>query len=351
MSAGLLQACILIIDDLPQNVRLLERVLRKSGYYEIHTLTDSRLAIDVVARISPDLILLDLEMPHFSGFDVMDQLRPYVAAKGYLPILVLTADADPEAKRRALSYGAKDFLTKPFDHEEVLLRIKNMLETGDLHAKLKRQNDVLDHKVRERTMELEDARVEILMRLAIAAEFRDDDTGQHTKRVGATAALIAEELMLPPDEVELLRLAAPLHDVGKIGIADSILLKPGRLREDEFEVMKRHTLLGALILSGSKVKLLRRAEEIARTHHERWAGGGYPLGAVGEDIPLSGRIVAVADVFDALTHERPYKAAWPVEDAVAEILHQRGRQFDPDVVDAFLRALELSPRPFEPLLV
>jgi putative two-component system response regulator len=193
--------------------------------------------------------------------------------------------------------------------------------------------------VRERTAELEETQIEILERLALAAEYRDDDTGEHTKRVGQMSAEIARGLGLPPAEVELIRRAAPLHDVGKIAIPDSILLKPGRLTPEEFEQMKTHTTLGSKMLSGGRFPLLQRAEEIALTHHERWEGTGY-IGLAGDSIPLAGRIVAVADVFDALTSARPYKTAWPRAEAVEEIRRQSGRQFDPRVVEAFLKIVE-----------
>ncbi|MDQ2731839.1 MAG: HD domain-containing protein [Armatimonadota bacterium] len=219
-------------------------------------------------------------------------------------------------------------MTKPLDSTEVLLRIHNMLETR-FHSIL------LEHRVQERTRDLDNAQMETLERLALAAEYRDDDTGLHTRRVGFSAASIAEAMGLPAPQVDLILRAAPLHDVGKIGIADSILLKPGKLSYEEFATMKTHIRIGAKILSGSISPWLQLAEEIALTHHERWDGKGY-CGLESEAIPLSGRIVTVADVFDALTHERPYKDAWSIVDAVAEIKSQRGRQFDPGVVDAFL---------------
>jgi len=269
---------------------------------------------------------------------VMKQLRACIAPVDFLPILVLTADITPEAKRRALAEGALDFLTKPFDATEVVLRIKNLLRTRALHLQLQGQNQLLDQKVRERTDELEETQIEILERLALASEYRDDDTGEHTRRVGKTAAQIAEALGWSAGEVELMRRAAPLHDVGKIGIPDSILLKPGKLTAEEFEQMKTHTTMGAKILSGGHFPLLQLAEQIALTHHERWDGTGY-LGFQEEAIPIAGRIVTVADVFDALTSERPYKKAWPVSEAIEEIKRQRGRQFDPRVVAAFLKVV------------
>ncbi|MDQ3645859.1 MAG: response regulator [Actinomycetota bacterium] len=335
---SLARARLLIVDDQQTNVTLLERLLRREGYNDVIGLTDPREVSAFMDGWRPDLVLLDLQMPHLDGYGVLEELRGSIPAGEYLPILVLTADISPETKRKALSAGAKDFLSKPFDPVEVLLRIRNLLESRFLHLQLKGQNEILDARVRERTSDLEDARAEILERLAVAAEFRDDDTGQHTKRVGESSALVAQAMGLPGEVVELFRRAAPLHDVGKIGIPDRILLKPGKLTKEEFEIVKTHTVIGARILSGSTVPLLLCAEEIARTHHEHWDGRGYD-GLVGADIPVSGRVVAVADVFDALTHDRPYKHAWPIEQAVDEITHQRGAHFDPVVVDAFLEVL------------
>lgn len=327
---------ILIVDDVADNVQLLERILTRAGYTNLVSTTDPRQVMPLFAESEPDLILLDLQMPHLDGFAIMEQLGGVIPEGNYLPILVLTANITPEAKRQALSAGAKDFLTKPFDRTEVLLRIRNLLQTRTLHRQLQNQNLILEDRVAERTRELEEAQVEILERLARAAEFRDDDTGRHTHRVGEMAAAVARALGLPPAEVELIRRAAPLHDVGKIGVSDGILLKPRKLTPEEFEQMKTHTIVGAVILGGSRHRLLQMAEVIALSHHERWDGTGYPRCLAGEEIPLAGRITSVVDVFDALTHERPYKAPWPVEEALAEIERQKGAQFDPDVVDAFL---------------
>jgi putative two-component system response regulator len=277
-------------------------------------------------------------MPHLDGYEVMDQLNE-IAEASYLPILILSADLAPEARREALSRGAKDFVGKPFMPDELLLRIRTLLETRLLYLQIQSQNQLLEAKVRERTRALEEAQVEILERLAVAAEFRDDNTGQHTQRVGQMSALVARQLGLPDNQVALIRRGAELHDVGKIGVPDTILLKIGKLTTEEFEIIKTHTVIGARILSGGKFPLLRLSEEIAFTHHERWDGHGY-AGIRGTDIALAGRIVAVADVFDALTQQRPYKPAWPVADAIGEIDRQRGKQFDPDVVDAFLRVVE-----------
>lgn len=330
-------ARIMIVDDEPGNVNLLKRLLERAGFHKLDSTNDPREAVALYVETRPDLILLDLHMPHLDGLAVMDRLNEIVEAS-YMPILMLTGDISPEARRDALSRGAKDFVNKPFNADEVLLRIRTLLETRFLYLQIQSQNQMLEAKVRERTRELEAAQIEIIERLARAAEFRDDNTGQHTERVGQMAALLARELGLADSEVSLIRRAAPLHDVGKIGIPDSILLKLGKLTPAEFELVKTHTTIGARILSGSRFALLRMAEEIAFSHHEQWDGRGY-AGLAGDQIPLAGRIVTVADVFDALTQKRPYKAAWPVEEAVAEIERQRGRQFDPNVVDAFLRII------------
>ena len=248
-------------------------------------------------------------MPDPDGYAVLEQMKAVVPPGEYLPVLVLTADINREAKERALALGAKDFLAKPLNSTEVILRIRNLLETRLLQLELAAHARTLEQRVRDRTAELESARLEILERLAVASDFRDDATGKHARRVGEMAAQLAAELGVPGDMVELYRWAAPLHDVGKLGVPDSVLLKPGKLTPEEFNLMKRHTEVGASILSGSSAPVLQLAEQIALTHHERWDGSGY-MGLKGEEIPLCGRIVAVADVFDALTHERPYKHAW-----------------------------------------
>jgi len=335
-TTALQSARILIVDDHSYNVSLIEHILRMHGYSDIHGTTASDQVVALFETLRPDLLVLDLHMPGMDGFAVMEALGPHIPADDYFPILVVTADITIEAKRRALSIGARDFLNRPFDTIEVLLRIKNLLETRFLQLQLHNQNLELEAKVRQRTHEIEQAQIEILQRLALAAEFRDDNTGQHTQRVSRLAARLANELGLPQEQVELIGLAASLHDLGKIGIPDHLLLKPGQLTIDEFAQMKGHTAIGARILSGSRYALLRLAEEIAYTHHERWDGAGYPCGLAGEAIPLAGRIVAAADAFDVLTNDRPYKLAWSVDDALDEIARQSGDKFDPRIVVALL---------------
>lgn len=332
------EARILVVDDEPVNVILLQKLLLRAGYRDVTARTGGAAAVQAVRDGDYDLLLLDLHMPQLDGFGVMTALKELVDPSEYLPILVLTADVTRETKTRALSLGARDFVTKPFDHDEVLLRVANLVQTRALHVELKRSNETLAERVRERTRDLEEAQLETMHRLALAAEYRDDDTGEHAVRVGDLAARIARSLGMDEDRAATIRRAAPLHDVGKIGVSDTILLKPGRLTPEEFDLMKKHAAIGAQILSGSRSACLQAAEVIAYTHHERWDGTGYH-GLAGEDIPLEGRIVAVADVFDALTSERPYKHAWPVDEALAAIKSQAGRQFDPAVVAAFLEVV------------
>jgi putative two-component system response regulator len=343
-------AKLLIVDDDAMNVLLLEDVLGQAGYRHIQSTTDPCKTLDLCRAFSPDLILLDMMMPVMDGLAVMEQMKWECQGRIDVPILMLTADISPQAKRRALASGAKDFLIKPFDAIELLQRIGNLLETRFLYLDLQRQNQTLDDRVQARTAELESAQKRIvdyarqleetqnetLERLARAGEFRDDDTGQHTRRVGETTVLLAQRLGFPSERIRWLQQAARLHDVGKIGISDLILLKPGKLSDAEYGIMKAHAAIGAELLQGGQSELIRIAHRIAASHHERWDGSGYPQGLREEEIPLEARIVSLADVFDALTHDRPYKAAWTVHAAVVEIERQSGHQFDPRVVEEFL---------------
>jgi putative two-component system response regulator len=327
---------ILVVDDEPSTVALLEALLDWWGHRNVVSTSDSASVEALCDEVDPDLLLLDLHMPAPDGFAIMGRLQRRIRATVSLPVLVLSGDVTATLKRRALAGGARDFLTKPFDLDEVRLRVRNLLEIRALQLAQQRQEQELEERVRARTGELEAARLEVVERLGRAGEFRDDETGEHTRRVGRTALLLAETLGLDAELARRLWLAAPLHDIGKIAIPDAVLLKPGRLTPEEFAVIQSHPTIGAKMLEGSASTLLGLAQEIALSHHERWDGGGYPRGLTGETIPLGGRIVALADVFDALTHARPYKEAWTVEDAVAEITRQRGRQFDPELVEAFL---------------
>jgi len=327
---------ILIVDDEPANTQLLERVLAEVGFQHYRSTNDSRRAAAIFEEFGPDLVLLDLSMPYLDGYAVMKQFVDQLAPDMYLPILVLTADISPEAKQRALSLGALDFLTKPFDITEVVLRIRNLLETRNLHKQLHDQNHRLEERVRQRTNDLEEAQAEILERLALASEYRDDDTGAHTRRVGSLSERVALALGLPAEEARVIGLAARFHDIGKIGIPDSILHKPGPLTAGERSLMRTHTTLGANILAGSRFLILRVAETIALTHHHRFDGHGPAPSLAGEDIPIEGRIVAVADAFDAMVHDRPYRKALSLTEAMEELRREAGKQFDPRVVEAFL---------------
>lgn len=328
---------ILVADDNESNAELVQQILAGAGYRQVSI---TRAAEDVprlcALEPEPDLLVLDLHMPGLSGWEILARLRPMLLGPPYLPVLVVTADITSAAKRRALSLGASDFLTKPVDPPEVLLRTRNLLRTHQL-----RQN--LEALVSARTAQLEQVRYEVLQRLALAAELRDDTTGQHIRRVGRTAALLAAELGLAEPMPELIGAAAQLHDVGKIGIPDAILLKPGALTSEEMLVMRRHVDIGGRILHGGEYAHLRLAHDIALYHHERWDGSGYNTGRAGESIPIGARITAVADSFDAISHARPHRQGRPVEWAVAEIESQRGAQFDPEVVDAFMRLDHADP--------
>jgi putative two-component system response regulator len=329
------QARILIVDDEEDNVKVLRRILEAEGYANVVSTNRAEDVEQLTQQLDPDLILLDIVMPRMNGQDVLRKLQQLDAGAMYRPVLVLTSDHSRQAQRDAWAGGAKDFLHKPLSPSEVRQRVRNLLETRMLYRLLNEHNLDLEDRVHERTSELEEARIQILNRLARAAEYRDDDTGQHTRRVGRSAGRIAKALQLEPAEVTRIRMAAPLHDVGKIGIPDSILLNAGKLSEADFSVMKTHCTIGADLLASENVPLLELAAEVALTHHECWDGSGYPHGLAGNAVPLSGRIVAVADTFDALTHSRPYKPAWPVEKAFEEIDRLSGRSFDPEVVDAF----------------
>ncbi len=335
---------ILIVDDDENMLRLIDAALRVEGYTNIKITPDSRGVLAHFVEEDPDILILDVTMPHLDGFQLLGLLQESENKELSLPVLMTSAVLTPERKRLALERGAVDLMEKPFKVTDFLLRVRNLLKVRLAYRELEDRNRVLFEALLERSdelsdyrMELKETQLEVISRLARAGEQHDDDTGKHTQRVAVTSALLAQELQLQQEQVDAIQKAAPLHDVGKIGVSDTILLKPGKLTEDEFRRMQMHCCLGAELLSGGRSEILQTAEIVAMSHHERWDGRGYPNALAGEAIPLEGRIVAVADVFDALTHERPYKHAWSVEDATAEIRRQSGRQFDPQVVDCFLR--------------
>lgn len=328
------QANILIVDDEQANLKLLGKMLGSQGYTQLVLVQDPREVLERYRAARPDLILLDINMPHLDGFQVMAQLRelndPLLP-----PIVILTAQHGRDYLLRALAEGARDFVGKPFDRVELLMRVRNLLDAQLAHRMVHDQKAVLEEMVRARTEMLNRTRLQVVHRLGRAAEYRDNETGLHIIRMSQYSAVLAKSLGWSKDRCELMLHASPMHDVGKIGIPDAILLKPGKLDPEELEVMKTHGRIGADILADGDSELLQLAREIALTHHEKWDGSGYPQGLAGSAIPQSGRIVAVADVFDALTSSRPYKKAWPVEDAVAYIRDNAGKHFDPEVVAQF----------------
>jgi putative two-component system response regulator len=331
-------ARILILDDVAANVELLTEALQGDGYVNVVGTTDPREGLDLIDAGHCDLIVLDLRMPEMDGYEVIRQLKNRHPGE-HLPVLVLTAQTDSATRERALACGVRDFLTKPVVLWEFLHRVRNVLELEVQFHQIQQLNATLESRVRARTHELEQTRKEVIERLATTGEFRDNETGRHVIRISQYAYHLALAAGIAEPEAAMIRDAAPLHDIGKIGIPDAILLNPGRLDPDELEIMRSHTTIGGEILAHSGFPLLDLARSIALTHHEHWDGTGYPAGLRGEAIPLAGRIVAIADVFDAITSERRYKPAWLVDRAVAFIRGLAGRQFDPRLVDLFVREL------------
>lgn len=354
--ARIKSARIMIVDDLPVNITVVRRLLQKAGYQNFITTTEAAQALELMRQQRPDVVLLDVMMPVVSGLEILRAVRSDAQLR-HLPVLILTAACDAETRHRAFELGATDFLSKPVDPHELAPRLRNTLLVKAHHDHLETYSEQLEAEVRKRTAELEASRQELILCLARAAEYRDGDTGHHIVRVGRYAGLIAAELGFDRGYVELIEQAAQLHDVGKIGVPDAILLKPERLDPDEFAIiqkhcsfgkqilqplsdmewerLKRHTLLGSQIMDVDSSPVIRLAARIAQTHHERWDGTGYPLGLAGEDIPIEGRITAVADVYDALSSKRPYKQPFPRETCFAILEEGRGKHFDPRVLDAF----------------
>ncbi|MCP5163039.1 MAG: two-component system response regulator [Hahellaceae bacterium] len=315
---------ILVVDDTPENIDVLRGTLRED--YKVKAALNGEKALALAfAEPHPDLILLDIMMPGLDGYDVCKALKSNPSTRR-IPVIFITAKTAEEDEEKGLSLGAVDYITKPISPPIVQARAKT-------HLALSNQNRYLEQKVRERTRELHETRLEIIRRLGRAAEFKDNETGLHVIRMSHYSRLIAQSVCTDPQWVELLFNAAPMHDIGKIGIPDRILLKPERLDQDEWEIMKKHPEFGAKIIGEHPSELLRMAREIALTHHEKWDGSGYPNQLTGEQIPLASRIIALADVFDALTTQRPYKKAWPVDEALKYINDKRGQHFDPGLVD------------------
>lgn len=328
---------VLIVDDTEINLILFGALVKKLDDCESHSFSDSRAGLNWAQAHIPDLVIVDYMMPEMDGLEFIRQLRE-IPGRESIPVLMITANDQKQIRYRALDIGANDFLTKPVDKVEFLARAKNMLTLNDARKKLADQAQWLAEEVRKATHEVVERERETVIRLSRAAEFRDPETGAHILRMAHYSQIIARGLGLPQSDQYLLLEAAPMHDIGKVGIADKILLKPGRLEPDEFEVMKRHATIGHELLKGSSSRVLQAGAEIALGHHEKYDGSGYPSGIKGEDIPIFSRIVAVADVFDALTSERPYKKAWTVEAAVDFLVAGSGKHFDPACVMAFLNA-------------
>jgi putative two-component system response regulator len=360
-SARVQNSKLMIVDDESTNIKILRRLLELEGYKNFVTTSDATEAVSLVRQDLPDIVLLDLMMPYVSGLDILAEIRSDESI-AFIPVIILTAVTDRETRVRAVELGATDFLNKPVDASEMVPRVRNVLTVKEYQDRLRNYSTDLEVAVRQRTAELEASRRDLVHCLARAAEYRDDDTGQHVLRVGRYARLIATALKMDEAFVETLEQAALLHDIGKIGIPDAVLLKPGRLTDDEFMLMQKHAGFGKRILTSCSLdeeKMLRRhaevgahilevgssnildlARTIALTHHERWDGTGYPLGLKGEDIPLVGRIVAVADVFDALSSRRSYKKAFPLDQCFSVMQEGRGTHFDPLVLDAFMGVRE-----------
>jgi putative two-component system response regulator len=330
--------CILIVDDEEANLKLLDRMLRSQGYQGLVLVDDPREVVDRYQATRPSLILLDINMPHLDGYQVMEQLK---ALNDPLlpPIIVLTAQHGKDYLLQALAAGARDFVTKPFDRNELLMRVRNLLDAQLAHCLLYDQKAVLEEMVRVRTDELRRTRLQVVQRLGMAAEYRDEETGNHILRMSHICDLLARAVGWSEARCELILNASPMHDIGKIGIPDAILLKPGKFEPPEWEIMKTHAAIGGKLLDVDDSDLMVMAREIALSHHEKWDGSGYPNGLAGEAIPQAGRIAALADVFDALTSARPYKKAWTVEAAADMIKANSGKHFEPALVEIFLNEL------------
>ncbi|HEV3231437.1 MAG TPA: HD domain-containing phosphohydrolase [Candidatus Dormibacteraeota bacterium] len=329
------EQAVLIVDDSQVTQVMLRKALEREGFSRVITEGDPWRVLDVVAEHDPAVLILDAEMPELDGFGVLQLLAKELGPLGQPPVLLLVGEMTDEITSRALAAGVVDLLARPIKPGLVTVRVRSAVYRRLLERRVGAGNSALQDLVDARTRELDNAQVEILDRLALAGDYRDDSSGEHGRRVGHLAGDIARALGLSAGVAEMIRRAAPLHDIGKIAIPDSIVLKPGPLEAEEMAVMKTHTTIGGRILAGNH-PVLWLASQIALTHHERWDGSGYPESLVGEDIPLPGRIVAVADVFDVLTQVRPYRPAWPRHKAIGEVLAQSGHQFDPRVVGAFL---------------
>jgi len=330
---------ILVVDDEAGNLEIARELLEEEGYIQVTTELSSIKAIELYKNKRFDLLLLDLNMPEMNGFEVMSALAD-IPRDSPAPILILTALNDQMTCNQALSSGATDFLSKPFNLQEALNRIQNILLSHHYQKKLFNINELLEQQVKVRTQELLDSKLKVIQHLGFAAEYRDTETAAHTIRVGEYSRVLGEKLGLDEQFIKLLNHAAPLHDIGKIGIPDAVLLKPGGFDAGEWSIMKGHAAIGGKILENDDDPLIKMARTIALTHHEKWNGSGYPNGLKGLNIPIEGRIVMLADVFDALMMERPYKKEWTIEETVCLIKKESGVSFEPKLVDLFLTVVD-----------
>ncbi|MCK5819224.1 MAG: two-component system response regulator [Psychromonas sp.] len=322
---------VLIVDDNASNLDVLNGVLKP--FYKVKAAINGELALEIASNPNkPDIILLDIMMPDMDGYEVCSRLKSNVNT-AQIPIIFVTAKTQVKDEERGFEMGAVDYISKPISAPIVLARVKT-------HVALSNQNLVLEKLVLERTKKLQDTQIEIIRRLGCAAEYKDNDTGLHVIRMSWYSKFLAEQVSTDTEWINLLYMAAPMHDIGKIAIPDRILLKPGKLDDKEWALMKKHVEYGVKILGTADSELLSMAREITLGHHEQYDGSGYPYGIEGENIPLSARIIAIADAFDALTSKRPYKNAWPVEKAVALLKEKSGKHFDPILVPQFIKCLD-----------
>jgi len=317
---------ILVVDDTPENIDVLNGIL--SDEYDVKVAINGKMALKIAQNLKPDMILLDIMMPEMDGYEVCARLKADMETQK-IPVIFVTAKDQTVDEANGFEVGAVDYITKPVSPPIVLARVKTHLALYD-------QKRELEGLVKERTLELDETRLEIIRRLGRAAEYRDNETGMHVIRMSKYSQQIAIQIGLDEEQAELILNAAPMHDIGKIGIPDAVLLKPGKLDNDEYDIMKKHCEYGVMIIGEHPSEILKLANTAALTHHEKWNGKGYPNGLAGEDIPLIGRITAVADVFDALTSERPYKKGWEVEKALNLIKDESGQHFEPRLVNAFV---------------
>lgn len=327
---------VLIVDDNKTNLMIMSRLISKLDISDVREFENSVQALQWCNENDPDLVLLDYMMPDLDGLEFLARFRE-LPGKKETPVLMITAAGQKEIRYAALEGSANDFLNKPIDKAEFLARAKNMLAIRSSQKALSNRAEWLADEVRKATVKIREREREVIVRLSNLAEYRDPETGAHINRMAHFSRLIARNLGLSRADQDMLFEAAPMHDIGKVGIPDQILLNPGKLTPEEFAIMQEHTTIGYNILKDSPSPLLQAGAEIALGHHEKWDGSGYPNGKRGEEIPLFARICAVADVFDALTSIRPYKPAWEMDRAVELLQNSTGQHFDPSCVDAFLQ--------------